>query len=111
MTTEPNQAPENPNYDIHRIDFLSDPALAGAPEHCIGMGVLTLTEGGTGRRCTALVNHHYALMLLEARRDLDGMIAGAAQAVRWLRSGWPEEWGTPGLNPTWLHIPAAGTDA
>ncbi|MCA4132947.1 hypothetical protein [Arthrobacter sp. M4] len=101
---------DHPNYTIHSIDFINDPEPAGLPAQCLGMGVLRISEQGTGRRATILVEHDYAVTALIARRDLEGPIPLAATAARFMRTGWPEEWG-PGLNPTWLPIYPAGSQA
>lgn len=90
-----------PNYDVHSIDFLGDPAPAGLSTEFLGMGVLRISVEGGGQHATALVEHDYAVTALTARRDLEGFIPLSATAVRWLRLGWPEEWGTPGLYPAW----------
>jgi hypothetical protein len=103
MTTETN-------YDVHSIDFLNNPALAGLGPEFAGMGVLRISEEGTGRRATALVEHDYAVTALTARQELKGFIPLAATAVRWLRTGWPEEWGGS-LNPTWAPVYPAGAQA
>jgi len=100
MTTETN-------YDVHSIDFINDPTPAGLGPECLGMGLFRISEEGTGRRATALVEHDYALNALIARRDLQGFIALAATATRFVRVGWPEEWGTD-LNPDWLPVYPAG---
>lgn len=98
------------NYDCHSIDFLSRPDLAGLTPDFAGMGVIRISEEGTGRRATALVEHDYAITALTARRELTGFIPLAATAVRWLRVGWPEEWGA-NLNPTWAQIYPSGAQA
>jgi hypothetical protein len=103
MTTEPN-------YHVHSIDFLNTPQLAGLGPDFEGSGVLRISEEGTGRRATALVEHDYAVTALTARRDLTGFIPLAVTAVRWLRTGWPEEWGDD-LNPTWAQVYPAGAHA
>lgn len=95
------------NYDVHSIDFINDPGPAGLGPEFEGMGLLRISEVGTGRRATALVEHDYALTVCFARRDLEGHIALAATAVRWLRTGWWDEWGTD-LNPDWLPVYPAG---
>lgn len=94
--------------ELYSIAFLSNPAPAGLPADFEGMGVLRLTEDGTGLRCTALVEHDYAVTALTAFRELEGFIPLAACAVRWLREGWPEQWGTPGLSPTWIPVYPTG---
>jgi|GEM_PF-6486354 hypothetical protein len=96
------------NYNVHSIDFINDPAPAGLGPEFEGMGLFRISEEGTGRRATALVEHDYALNALIARRDLQGFIALAATAVRWLRTGWPEEFGDTDLNPTWAQVYPAG---
>jgi len=91
------------NYDVHSIDFLTNPELAGLSSEFEGMGVLRISEEGTGRRGTALVERDYAVTALAGRRALEGHLALAATAVRWLRTGWPEEWGD-GQNPAWAPV-------
>lgn len=103
MTTETN-------YDVHSIDFLKTPALAGLTPDFEGAGVVRLSEEGTGRRATALVEHDYAVTALTARQELEGFIPLAATAVRYLRVGWPEEW-RANLNPTWMQVYPAGAQA
>lgn len=108
MTTE--QDP-NSNYDVHSIDFLNNPSLAGLTEDFKDMGVVQASKEGFRSRRTLLVEHDYALMMLQARNDLEGVVRTAPTAVRWVRLGWPEEWGTPGLDPTWVPIYPAGDPA
>ena len=99
MTTEHG----NPNWDVHSIDFLSNPALAGLPDEFQGMGVLRISEAGTPNRATVLVEHEYAITAITARRELEGFIPLSATATRFMRTGWPEEWG-PDLNPAWATL-------
>ncbi|MBO1269603.1 hypothetical protein [Arthrobacter cavernae] len=110
MNTSPSSAGD-PNYDIYTIDFLNDPAAAGLGPEFAGMGLLRISVEGSGQHATALVEHDYAVTALTARRDLEGFIALSATAVRWLRLGWPEEWGTPELPPTWAPAYPAGGHA
>lgn len=100
----------NPNYDVHTIDFLNNPEPAGLPAECLGMGVLRISEEGTGRRATVLVEHDYAVTAITAIRELGGFIPLAATAARFMRTGWPEEWG-PDLNPRWAPLYPAGSQA
>lgn len=102
MTIEP-EPQENPNYDVHRIGFIENPAEAGLPAEFLGMGMFLVTQQGSDQRGTVLVDHDYAVTALTARKELDGFIGLAATAARWLRLGWPEDWGTD-LNPTWAPL-------
>lgn len=101
--TEPS-----PTFDVHSIDFLTNPALVGLGPEFAGMGVFRVSEVGSGTHATALAEHDYALTASVARRELDGFISLAATAVRWLRLGWPEEWDDMGLNPLWAPVYPAG---
>jgi hypothetical protein len=108
MTTEPNTT--YPQYQVHRIDFLNNPALAGLPADFAGMGVMAAQQHDTGRKCTLLVDHDYALMALTAQQNLGDAVLLAPTALRWLRIGWPEEWGED-LNPSWIQIYPSGAQA
>lgn len=95
-------------FDVHSIDFLTNPEPAGLGPEFTGMGVFRVSEVGTGCRATALSERDYALTACVARRDLDGFVSLAATAVRWLRIGWPEEWDDATLNPAWAPVYPAG---
>jgi len=100
----------DPNYDVHSIEFLDTPAYAGLGPEFAGMGLIRISEEGTGRRATALVEHDYAVTALAARAELTGQVVLAATATRHLRMGWPEEWGDD-LNTTWAQVYPAGSHA
>ncbi|MCZ9884053.1 hypothetical protein [Arthrobacter sp. B2a2-09] len=101
---------ENPDYDIHRISFIDNPEEAGLPAEFLGMGMLLITQQGSDQRGTVLVDHDYAVTALTARQELDGMISLAATAARWLRLGWPEDWGADLLS-TWAPLYLEGSQA
>lgn len=92
-----------PDFDVVRLHFLDNPALAGLPDDFRGMGVIVGCDAVSGSKATMLVDHDYAVTAVTAVRTLEGHISLAASAVRWIRSGWPEEWG-PGLNPEWAPV-------
>lgn len=99
------------SYLIHTIDFLNNPALADLPDDTAGMGVLRASEvGGPVDRCTFLVDRDYALMLVDACRHLEGAVALAESAVRFVRLGWPEEWPHPELPTGWAPIYPDGAE-
>jgi len=100
----------DPNYAVHSIEFLDTPEYAGLGPEFSGMGLIRISEEGTGRRATALVEHDYAVTALAARAELTGQVVLAATATRFLRTGWPEEWRYD-LNPTWAPIYPAGYQA
>ncbi|MFF2296971.1 hypothetical protein [Arthrobacter sp. NPDC058127] len=109
MTAESDQQ-ENPNYDIHSISFIDNPKGVGLPNEFLGMGMLLITQQGSDQRGTVLVDHDYAVTALTARKELEGMISLAATAARWLRLGWPEDWG-PDLPSTWAPLYLEGIQA
>lgn len=102
----------DPNYDVHSIDFLNNPAAVGLTPDFAGAGVIQASREDTGQRCTFLVEHDYAVLSLSARRELEGFIPLAITAIRWARLGWPEDWAAGTLNPTWSAVyPAGWSDA
>lgn len=99
------------SYTVHTIDFLKEPALADLPADKAGMGVVRASEIGGPIRCTFLVDHDYALMLVDACRHLEGVVAVSESAVRLVRLGWPEEWPHPELPASWAPVYPAGAEA
>ena len=96
------------NYRVARIDFINDPAPAGLPASFVGMGFITARQDGTGRTCSLLVDHDYALMALTAQQgEMGDAVMLADTALRFLRLGWPDEWGDD-LDPTWIPVYPAG---
>lgn len=90
-------------FDVVRLHFLSNPAPAGLPSDFVGMGVIVAAEAESGSHATLLVDHDYAVTAVTALRSLEGPISLAASAVRWIRLGWPEEWG-PGVSAEWVAV-------
>ncbi|WP_139184608.1 hypothetical protein [Arthrobacter sp. ok909] len=89
------------------MHFLSNPALAGLTDDFRDMGVIVGTAAESGAKATLLVDHEYAVTALTAVRSLEGHISLSALAVRWIRAGWPEEWGAD-LDPSWVQVYPAG---
>jgi hypothetical protein len=95
--------------NVHSIHFINDPGPAGLGPEFEGMGLFRISDE-TGSHATALVEHDYAVTAVTARAELEGLVVVAATAVRWLRTGWPEEWGDD-LNPAWAPVYPAGFQA
>jgi hypothetical protein len=98
------------DFDVRRIHFLSNPALAGLPDDFRDMGVMVGCDEVSGSKGTLLVDHEYAVTALTALRGLEGHVSLSALAVRWLRAGWPEEWGAD-LDPSWVPVYPEGRGA
>lgn len=96
------------DYQVHRVDFLNTPDMAGLSSDFKGMGVLSAKQLDTGRTCTVLVDRSYALMVLTAQQGgAGGSVKLADTALRWVRSGWPDEWGAD-MDPAWVPISPDG---
>ncbi|BAS10395.1 hypothetical protein AHiyo4_38170 [Arthrobacter sp. Hiyo4] len=96
---------------IFSVDFLNNPEAVDMPADKAGMGVLSAVQIGGAARCTFLVDREYALMILQDRHVLGGDLVLGAEAMRWLRLGWPEEWPHPELPNEWAPIHPDGAEA
>ncbi|WP_172465455.1 hypothetical protein, partial [Arthrobacter sp. Hiyo1] len=95
-------------YTIHSLTGLGDAASFGLPAETNGAGILRATVNETGQRATFIVDAEYSQMILAAKETLGDDAVLSATAVRWLRLGWPEDWGTNPEPEAWAPAYRAG---
>ena len=96
------------HMDSHIITDM-DPTTIGLPDTPAGWGLVGCTEEATGRRYTIAVEAGYAANLLAAQAALTGVLNVPEQAVRWMRLGHPDEWGTATYATPWAPVYPMGT--
>lgn len=81
-------------FAIHGITSLDTGDKWGIPDTPQPVGVLRSTLVSRNARVTMIVDFEHAEMLTTATDYLEGEIVDNADTIRWMRLGWPQDWGT-----------------